>query len=68
MTQRLQRHPFLALFDGPDTNATTDVAHQHDGPLQALFLMNDPFVHAHRAEPFAGEPVGRRRPRGSPRG
>ena len=23
MTQRIQRHPFLALFDGPDTNAST---------------------------------------------
>ncbi len=23
MTTRLQRHPFLALFDGPDTNTTT---------------------------------------------
>ena len=23
MTQRIQRHPFLALFDGPDTNAGT---------------------------------------------
>ena len=23
MTQRIQRHPFLALFDGADTNAST---------------------------------------------
>src|SRR5262249_49549671 len=24
MTQRLQKHPFLALFDGPDTNNSTE--------------------------------------------
>jgi hypothetical protein len=23
MTQRIQRHPFLAIFDGPDTGAST---------------------------------------------
>jgi Protein of unknown function (DUF1553)/Protein of unknown function (DUF1549)/Planctomycete cytochrome C len=45
MTQRLQRHPFLALFDGPDTNTTTDVRESSTVPLQALFLMNNPFVH-----------------------
>ena len=32
MTQRLQRHPFLALFDGPDTNITTDAPRVVDGP------------------------------------
>src|SRR5262249_8206307 len=46
MTQRLQRHPFLALFDGPDTNVTTDVRGTSTVPLQALFLMNNPFVRA----------------------
>ncbi|HEX5269867.1 MAG TPA: PSD1 and planctomycete cytochrome C domain-containing protein, partial [Gemmataceae bacterium] len=45
MTQRLQRHPFLALFDGPDTNTTTDHRESSTVPLQALFLMNNPFVH-----------------------
>jgi hypothetical protein len=44
MTQRLQRHPFLALFDGPDTNVTTDTRTRSTVPLQALFLMNNPFV------------------------
>jgi hypothetical protein len=44
MTQRLQRHPFLALFDGPDTNASTDARQMSTVPLQALFLMNNPFV------------------------
>jgi cytochrome c553 len=46
MTQRLKRHPFLALFDGADTNASTAVRATTTVPTQALFLMNDPFVHA----------------------
>lgn len=45
MTQRIQRHPFLALFDGPDTNASTASRITSTTPLQSLFLMNDPFVH-----------------------
>jgi hypothetical protein len=45
MTQRIQRHPFLAIFDGPDTNASTASRTTSTTPLQALFLMNDPFVH-----------------------
>ena len=44
MTQRLQRHPYLALFDGPDTNASTDVRSRSTVPLQALYLMNNPFI------------------------
>ncbi|HVX11360.1 MAG TPA: DUF1553 domain-containing protein [Pirellulales bacterium] len=44
MTQRIQRHPYLALFDGPDTNTSTDVRTSATVPLQALWLMNDPFV------------------------
>ena len=44
MTQRLQRHPFLALFDGPDTNHSTDKRTSSTAPLQALYLMNNPFV------------------------
>jgi Protein of unknown function (DUF1553) len=44
MTQRLQRHPYLALFDGPDTNVTTDVRGSSTVPLQALYLMNNAFV------------------------
>jgi hypothetical protein len=53
MTQRIQRHPFLALFDGPDTNASTATRVTSTTPLQALYLMNDPFVHA-QAKAFAG--------------
>lgn len=49
MTQRIQRHPFLALFDGADTNASTASRVTSTTPLQALFLMNDPFVHAQSA-------------------
>jgi Protein of unknown function (DUF1553)/Protein of unknown function (DUF1549)/Planctomycete cytochrome C len=52
MTQRLQRHPFLGLFDGPDTNTTTDQRTSSTVPPQALFLMNNPFV-AEQAEAFA---------------
>ncbi len=45
MSQRLRRHPFLALFDGADTNASTPKRTTTTVPTQALFLMNDPFVH-----------------------
>jgi Protein of unknown function (DUF1553)/Protein of unknown function (DUF1549)/Planctomycete cytochrome C len=45
MTPRLKRHPFLALFDGPDPNATTPTRNITTVPTQALFLMNDAFVH-----------------------
>lgn len=44
MTQRLQRHPFLALFDGPDTNTTTEQRSVSTVPLQGLFLLNSPFI------------------------
>ena len=42
MTQRLVRHPFLSLFDGPDTNTTTDVRTSATVPTQALYLLNSP--------------------------
>ena len=44
MTQRLQKHPFLALFDGPDTNNSTESRRASTVPQQALFAMNNPFV------------------------
>jgi hypothetical protein len=44
MTQRLQKHPFLALFDGPDTNMTTERRTSSTVPLQALFWMNSPMM------------------------
>lgn len=45
MTPRIRRHPFLALFDGPDTNASTADRSRTTVPTQALFFMNDPLVH-----------------------
>jgi hypothetical protein len=52
MTQRLQRHPYLALFDGPDTNSSIDVRARSTVALQALYFMNNPFVNE-QAEGFA---------------
>jgi hypothetical protein len=52
MTQRFQRHPFFGLFDGADTNASIDRRITSTTPLQALYLMNDPFVHT-QAKKFA---------------
>jgi hypothetical protein len=52
MTQRIQRHPFLALFDGPDPNLSTDVRTSATVPLQALWAMNNSFV-GDQAESFA---------------
>jgi hypothetical protein len=46
MTQRIQRHPFLALFDGADPNASTAGRRMTTVPTQALYFLNDPFVHA----------------------
>ena len=53
MTQRLQRHPFLALFDGSDTNYSTATRTEATAPQQALFFMNNPLV-AEQAHAFAG--------------
>jgi len=44
MTQRLQKHPYLALFDGPDTNMTAERRSSSTVPLQALFWMNSPMM------------------------
>ncbi len=52
MTQRLKRHPFLALFDGADPNASTPSRSVSTVPTQALYFLNDPFMH-HCAERFA---------------
>ena len=45
MTQRIQRHPYLAIFDGPDPSASTPYRLASTTPLQALYLLNDSFVH-----------------------
>ncbi len=44
MTQRFQRHPFLALFDGPDTNNSSEARRNSIVPQQALFALNNGFV------------------------
>ncbi len=44
MQQRIKKHPFFALFDGADTNATTADRLISTTPVQALFLMNNVFV------------------------
>src|SRR5262249_25663243 len=45
MQQRLKKHPFFEVFDGSDTNASADSRAQSVTPVQALFLMNSPFIH-----------------------
>jgi hypothetical protein len=57
MTQRLKRHPFLALFDGADTNASTPLRSPTTVPTQALYFMNDSFVHE-QANAFAARLIG----------
>src|SRR5687767_3333339 len=52
MTQRLQRHSFLALFDGADPNTTTEKRTSAIIPLQALYFMNSPDLKI-AAEAFA---------------
>ncbi|MDB5301960.1 MAG: Planctomycete cytochrome [Phycisphaerales bacterium] len=52
MQQRIKRHPYLAVFDGPDPNAPTADRGSSTTPLQALYLMNDPFVYR-QSEAFA---------------
>ncbi len=49
MTQRIKRHPFLALFDGPDPNASTPDRRLTTVPTQALYFLNSPFVHEQAA-------------------
>ncbi|MCA9037670.1 MAG: PSD1 domain-containing protein [Planctomycetaceae bacterium] len=45
MQKRNRRDRFFALFDGADPNASTPVRDVTTAPTQALYLMNDPFVH-----------------------
>jgi hypothetical protein len=52
MQQRIKRHPYLSLFDGPDPNASTGARLPTTTPVQALFWMNDPFFHV-QAEKIA---------------
>lgn len=45
MTQRIQRHPFLATFDGADPSTSTGARSSTTTPIQALTLLNDPLIH-----------------------
>jgi hypothetical protein len=45
MTCRNQRHPYLAIFDGPDPNLSTGLRTRSMLPQQTLYLMNNSFVH-----------------------
>ncbi len=45
MTQRIQRHPYLAIFDGADPSVSTPARLVSTSPLQALYFLNDSFVH-----------------------
>jgi hypothetical protein len=44
MQQRIRQQPYLAIFDGADTNAVTGARKVSTTPQQALFMMNSPFV------------------------
>src|SRR5262249_17674396 len=52
MVQRNRRHPFLAMFDAADPNLSVAERLPTTTPMQALFLMNAPFVHE-QADSFA---------------
>ncbi len=52
MQKRNRRTPLFALFDGADPNASTAIRDVTTVPTQALYFMNDPFLHA-RASKFA---------------
>ena len=56
MSQRIQRHPYLAIFDGADPSASTALRLTSTTPLQALYLLNDPFCHE-QAKRFASRIV-----------
>ncbi|MGH7135966.1 MAG: DUF1553 domain-containing protein [Pirellulales bacterium] len=45
MTQRIQRHPYLAVFDGADPSYSTPRRMATTTPLQALYLLNNELVH-----------------------
>ena len=49
LTQRISRHPFLGIFDGAETNSGTPARITSTTSLQALSLLNDPFLHKQAA-------------------
>ncbi len=57
MTARLTAAPFFQAFDGPDRNATTPARDSSVTSVQALYFMNDEFVHE-QATRFAARILG----------
>ncbi|MEC9081049.1 MAG: DUF1549 and DUF1553 domain-containing protein, partial [Verrucomicrobiota bacterium] len=49
MTQRIQRRPLMALFDGADANASTGQRRLSNVPTQALYFLNNDFLHRQAA-------------------
>ena len=45
MRPRQRQHPFFAVFDGADPNASTPRRETTTVPTQALYFLNDPFFH-----------------------
>lgn len=45
MVQRMKSHPYLGLFDGADPSVSTGRRAKTTTPTQALYLMNNEFVH-----------------------
>ena len=58
MQQRIQKNPYLDLFDGPDGNIELGERRSTTTTLQALFLMNSKFLHEHSLA-FAERAVAR---------
>ncbi len=44
MSARLNRHPMMALFDGPDPNVSSGKRNESTVALQSLFLINGSFL------------------------
>ena len=49
MVGRFKPHPFLGLFDAADPNLSCESRPETVTPKQALYLMNDAFVHEQSA-------------------
>ena len=49
MVQRIQRRPLMAIFDGADPNASTGQRRLSNVPTQALYFLNNEFLHTHAA-------------------
>jgi hypothetical protein len=49
LQQRFRPNPYLDLFDGADANSATAVRSANTTALQALYLMNNPFIESQAA-------------------